>query len=143
MREICIFNSNKKCNDCGECDYCVYDNKKICNNCGKCLEDEGIDIKAIRIEEIAKNVEENDFVENEFVEDEFVEVEESDDTQDDEADFEEDVELAFTESNEEYEDAWDHIEYVEDLDGLVEDETYLEENSNEVFPGLRRIKGNI
>ncbi len=40
-------------------DYCdIYENK-ICDNCGKCLEMEGIDTKAIKIEDISKNLEEN------------------------------------------------------------------------------------
>jgi len=42
-----------------EDDYCDIYEKKICDNCGKCLEEEGIDIRAIKIEDIAKDVEEN------------------------------------------------------------------------------------
>ena len=49
-----------------EDDYCDLFSKKICDNCGKCLEDEGIDIRAIKIEDIAKNVEENNILEEEW-----------------------------------------------------------------------------
>ena len=50
-------------------DYCdIYENK-ICDNCGKCLELEGIDTKAIRIEDIAKTQEENSVLEEEFLDD--------------------------------------------------------------------------
>ena len=42
-----------------EDDYCDIYEKKICDNCGKCLEMQGIDTKAIKIEDIAKTVEEN------------------------------------------------------------------------------------
>ena len=47
-------------------DYCDLYEKKICDNCGKCLEAGGVDIKAIRIEDIAKTVEENTILEEEY-----------------------------------------------------------------------------
>ena len=40
--------------------------REICDNCGKCLEEDGIDIRAINIDDIAKNVEENAFIEEEL-----------------------------------------------------------------------------
>ena len=47
-----------------EDDYCdLIPGGKICDNCGKCLEEAGVDIRAIKIEDIAKNVEENKFIE--------------------------------------------------------------------------------
>ena len=49
-----------------EDDYCDLFSKKICDNCGKCLEEDGIDIRAINIDDIAKNVEENAFIEEEL-----------------------------------------------------------------------------
>ncbi len=49
-----------------EDDYCDLFSKKICDNCGKCLEEEGIDIRAINIEDIAKTVDENEFIEEEL-----------------------------------------------------------------------------
>ena len=47
-------------------DYCDLTPNKICDNCGRCLEEEGIDTRAIRIEDIAKDVEENEFLEEEL-----------------------------------------------------------------------------
>ena len=47
-------------------DYCDIYGKKICDNCGKCLEAGGVDIKAIKIEDIAKTVEENTILEEEY-----------------------------------------------------------------------------
>ncbi|NYC47646.1 Fe-S-cluster containining protein [Clostridium beijerinckii] len=50
-------------------DYCdIYENK-ICDNCGKCLQINGIDTKAIKIEDIAKTQEENELLEEEFLND--------------------------------------------------------------------------
>ena len=50
-------------------DYCdIYENK-ICDNCGKCLEMEGIDTKAVKIEDIAKSKEEKEILEEEFFND--------------------------------------------------------------------------
>ena len=50
-----------------EDDYCdLIPGGKICDNCGKCLEEAGVDIRAIKIEDIAKNVEENKFIEEEL-----------------------------------------------------------------------------
>ena len=49
-------------------DYCdIYENK-ICDNCGKCLEMDGVDVRAIKIEDIAKTQEENEILEEEFLE---------------------------------------------------------------------------
>ena len=48
---------NKYTND----DYCDLYENKICDNCGKCLEESGIDIRAIKIEDIEKNVDENKY----------------------------------------------------------------------------------
>ena len=48
-------------------DYCdIYENK-ICDNCGKCLEMDGVDVRAIKIEDIAKTQEENEVLEEEFL----------------------------------------------------------------------------
>ena len=49
-----------------EDDFCDLYEKKICDNCGKCLEEQGVDIRAIKIEDIAKTVEENKFLEEEY-----------------------------------------------------------------------------
>lgn len=52
MVKICILNPNKVCDNCNECNICDLDRNKICDNCGKCLELEGIDIRAIKVDEI-------------------------------------------------------------------------------------------
>lgn len=132
-------------------DYCdIYENK-ICDNCGKCLEQEGIDIKAINIMDIAKTVEENKVLEDEYMEalKAKSDVDEAElDRQIDESledlrsayrQFEEENNLSL--EDEEYEDAFDHIEHLEDvdLDGLFDDNN-LEEMTEEVFPGVRKLK---
>jgi Fe-S-cluster containining protein len=121
-----IFNDSEFVDD----DNCIYDSNKICDNCGKCLEAEGVDIRAIKIEEIAKVSEETSIDSSESLEEEI--------------DDEEDSVEVFDESSfleeEEYEDAWDHIEYIDDVQNILDDDIALEENSEEIYPGLIRIK---
>lgn len=132
-----------------EDDYCDLYSKKICDNCGKCLEEEGIDIKAIKIEDIAKKVEENEELEEEFKES-FQE--EAGDIANDLLNSTEGLAEAYEkfakesgldlnslEDEEEYVDAFEHIEYIEDYD-LFDDAT-LEEKTVEIFPGVRKLKG--
>ena len=130
MAKKCIFNNSKECNDCKDCEVCIFDKNKLCNNCGKCLELEGVDIKAINIEEIAKNIEENDILEEDIkvFDDELVYTDEDYS----EEEFEEELE-------EEYEDAFDHIEYLDD-DELLNDANELEELTEELYPGVRVFK---
>ncbi len=121
-------------------DFCDIGLDKICDNCGKCLELEGVDTKAINLQEISKIVEEkyelNDNLESEETiigEDELSydndEVESLDDI---------DWELKLKELDSEYEDAFEHIEYIEDMD--LNDDLILEEMTDEIYPGVRRIK---
>ncbi|CUN60073.1 MAG: hypothetical protein SO136_02455 [Sarcina ventriculi] len=121
-------------------DFCDIGLDKICDNCGKCLELEGVDTKAINLQEISKIVEEkyelNDNLESEepiIEEDELSydndEVESLDDI---------DWELKLKELDSEYEDAFEHIEYIEDMD--LNDDLILEEMTDEIYPGVRRIK---
>ena len=128
-------------------DYCdIYENK-ICDNCGKCLEMEGIDTKAIKIEDISKNLEENSVLEEEFINDL------KSNLTDDELDEinEENLDLkdiynrfgfnsSFDENSEseEYEDAFEHIEYIEELSQL--NDADFEDMTEEVYPGVRRFK---
>jgi hypothetical protein len=124
-------------------DYCdIYENK-ICDNCGKCLEINGINTKAIKIEDIAKTQEQNELLEEEFLNDlkSSLDEEELEEIKEDNLDLKEiynkfgksSNEFSFDE-DEDYEDAFDHIEY---LDGLDID---IEEATEEVYPGVRRIK---
>lgn len=133
-----------KYNDDDCCD--IYENK-ICDNCGKCLEIDGIDTKAIKIEDIAKTKEENKLLEEEFLndlktslnEDELHEIDE------DKLDLKEiynkfgiekDV---FDDSVEgDYVDAFEHIEYLDEL-GLS-DNLDLDEATEEIYPGVRKLK---
>ncbi len=34
---FCIFDDQKICDHCGDCDSCDLDPEKICDNCGKCI----------------------------------------------------------------------------------------------------------
>lgn len=60
MNKMCIFDSKKTCNDCGECMICDLNRNKKCDNCGACLEMEGHDMKEVQIDEIIDEVEEMD-----------------------------------------------------------------------------------
>ncbi|MDU1566075.1 MULTISPECIES: hypothetical protein [Clostridium] len=118
-----------------EDDYCdIYPNR-ICDNCGDCLEEEGIDVRAIKIEDIAKTVEENEFLENEYkkmieaLKEEKLSIEELDEV----------GEYALENESSDYVDAFDHIEYIDDLDILGDDS--LEDATEEIFPGVRKLKG--
>lgn len=121
-----IFNDSEFVDD----DNCIYNSNKICNNCGKCLEAEGVDIRAIKIEEIAKVSEETSIKASESLKEEIDDQEDSVEVFD---------ESSFLEE-EEYEDAWDHIEYIDDVQNILDDDIALEENSEEIYPGLIRIK---
>ncbi|WP_238904526.1 hypothetical protein [Clostridium sp. YIM B02506] len=126
MDKINVFNDSEFVDD----DNCIYDSNKICDNCGKCLEAEGVDIRAIKIEEIAKVSEETSIQSSESLEEEIDDQEDSVEVFD---------ESSFLEE-EEYEDAWDHIEYIDDVQNILDDDIALEENSEEIYPGLIRIK---
>jgi Fe-S-cluster containining protein len=126
-------------------DYCDIYGKKICDNCGKCLEAGGVDIKAIKIEDIAKTVEENTILEEEYKseleaekesmneENPLTSLEQLKDAYD-----EFKTETGFDFSEEDYEDAFDHIEDLEGVD--LFDEEALKELTEEVFPGVRKLK---
>lgn len=113
-----------------EDDICdIYPNR-ICDNCGDCLKEEGIDVRAIRIEDIAKNVEENEFLEAEYKKMLEVLKQEESTNLEEEYKCEENSDL-------DYVDAFDNIEYIDDLDYLEED---FDDATEEVFPGFRRLK---
>ncbi|MDO5517625.1 MAG: hypothetical protein Q4F66_08710 [Clostridium sp.] len=136
-------------------DYCdIYENK-ICDNCGKCLELEGIDTKAIKIEDIAKSKEENSVLEEEFLDDLKASLDEAqlEEIEEDNLDLQEIYKKfgsSLTGSNdlladdfeeEEYEDAFDHMEYIDDLAAL--DEADFDEMTEEVYPGVRKLVKKI
>ena len=131
-------------------DYCdIYENK-ICDNCGKCLELEGVDVRAIKIEDIAKNAEENKILESEFLEDlkanltdeELEEISERNlNLQEIYDQFKNKIlnnsrEVVTDAEDDEYIDAFDNIEYL-DAEGL--DDNNLEDMTEEIYPGVRKI----
>lgn len=127
-------------------DYCdIYENK-ICDNCGKCLELEGIDTKAIKIEDIAKTKEENELLEEEFLNDLKTSLNEDELHEIDEENLDlKDIYSKFgkttnetNENEEEYEDAFEHIEYLDEA-GLNDDDD-IDEMTEEVYPGIRKLK---
>ena len=121
-------------------DFCDIGLDKICDNCGKCLELEGVDTKAINLQEISKIVEEN-YELNDNLESEETIIEEDELSYDnDEVESLDDIdwELKLKELDSEYEDAFEHIEYIEDMD--LNDDLILEEMTDEIYPGVRRIK---
>ena len=121
-----------------EDDYCDLFSKKIC----ECLEEDGIDIRAMNIDDIAKNVEENAFIEEELKN--ALEA-----LKEEESDLKEDLSEELTldnyndvldklDSDEEYVDAFDNIVYFDELG--VENDTELEELTEEIYPGIRKMK---
>ncbi|MBE6050893.1 MAG: hypothetical protein E7214_09660 [Clostridium sp.] len=133
-----------------EDDYCDIYEKKICDNCGKCLEMQGIDTKAIKIEDIAKTVEENKVLEEEFKKELEAEAERKRaEEEQDNTDFNayeklQEAYKKFSEENnidlseDDYEDAFDHIDY--EAEENLYDEGELEEMTEEIFPGVRVLK---
>lgn len=121
-------------------DFCDIGLDKICDNCGKCLELEGVDTKAINLQEISKIVEEK-YELNDNLESEETIIEEDELSYDnDEVESLDNIdwELKLKELDSEYEDAFEHIEYIEDMD--LNDDLILEEMTDEIYPGVRRIK---
>lgn len=145
MNKKCIFNSNKDCTNCGECDKCDLNSNKKCTNCGKCLELEGYDMKAIKIDEILEDkVDTEDFqqenenhyhVHNEENELELQHKGESKNLSKEVDNLEDDK----------FENADDNIEFIDDIEGLrelIEDDGAFKDLTYEEFPGLIRFKGD-
>ncbi|GEA33394.1 hypothetical protein [Clostridium diolis] len=135
-------------------DYCdIYENK-ICDNCGKCLQINGIDTKAIKIEDIAKTQEENELLEEEFLNDLKASLSEDElhEINEDKLDLKSiynkfvktsnDIDVKdFNLEDSAYEDAFDHIEYLDEIS--LDDDLILDEMTEEVYPGVRRLKKSI
>lgn len=134
-------------------DYCdIYENK-ICDNCGKCLEMDGVDVRAIKIEDIAKTQEENEILEEEFLE-EIKSTLSQEDLEEIKAQnlnlmdiykkFKEEVNFSeddyINDESTKYEDAFDHIEY---LDNVSLNEEDIDELTEEIYPGVRKLKKKI
>ena len=119
-------------------DYCDLFSRKICDNCGKCLEEDGIDIRAINIDDIAKTVEENSFIEEELKNALDALKEEKQDSKEELTLENYNDILNNLDSNEDYVDAFDNIVYFDELG--VDNDTELEELTEEIYPGIRKIK---
>jgi len=117
----CIFDDDKICDSCGDCDICDIDPLKLCDNCGKCIgEDKDFSSKAVSIDEI---------IEDEEFEDSELGFENSDGegTSDNDDSFKEEIE----------------IELIDDIEGLrelLENKTHSEKYTKEEFPGFIRFK---
>ncbi len=157
MNKQCIFNFNKVCNDCGECNKCDLNSNKKCNNCGKCLELQGFDMKGIKIDEILE--EKNDISEfNEEIKkidndsQENTEIEKGNNREEkkicDAAEISSEKNEYITDDdiiNEEFKDMDDNIEFIDDIEGLreiLEGEGDSKDLTYEEFPGFIRIKDN-
>ncbi|AKA68579.1 hypothetical protein [Clostridium scatologenes] len=135
MNKKCIFNSNKDCTNCGECDRCDLNPQKKCTNCGKCLELEGYDIKAIKIDEILEDKVDAEELQEENENHYHLNNKKTED------DSEENSDLENTKS----ENLDDNMEYIDDVEGLreiIEDEGAFKDLTYEEFPGLIRFKGH-
>lgn len=121
----CVFDENKVCDNCGECDTCDLDPTKKCDNCGKCLEMEGYDMKAIKIDDIIDDENESRDYEEED------ECSSNDSHQDDE-----NLENKGDDKND------DKVEFIDDIDGLsevLENKNSFKKFAREEYPGLIRI----
>lgn len=124
----CIFDNLKTCDNCNDCMVCEYDEKKTCDNCGKCLGIDGLDIRGVKIEELATNLDESKVFEEDLLDDEFssdVEISKPQNTND----------PIYRETEE---DMWEFIDDIKDLSALINED----ENSGveETFPGLISLK---
>ena len=109
----------------------------------------GIDTKAIKIEDIAKTKEENELLEEEFLndlkssldEDELHEISEDNlDLKDIYNKFGKSTDMLEV-SDEDYEDAFEHIEYLDEI-GLASPMD-IDEMTEEIYPGIRKLKNII
>ncbi|WP_446899617.1 hypothetical protein ACSVC9_06950 [Clostridium sp. LBM24168] len=131
-KKSCIFDSEKSCNNCGECNVCDLNPNKKCNNCGKCLEMEGYDMRAIKIDSI---IEDENEVED-YIEDDKTNIEIHSHLVD---------ESSINEGLESNTDIFDidTIQYIDDIDGLseiLENENDFKKLAHEEYPGFIRIE---
>lgn len=118
MEKICILDSKKICDNCGECDRCDLDSTKKCNNCGRCLELEGYDTKAIKIDEIINN----DFEEETGIEGDIAEDDQQNTTLDQDG------------------SVWDLIGDIPEVRDLLENDELNNNLYHEEYPGLITVR---
>lgn len=134
MEKICVLNSNKVCNDCGECDKCDLNPEKICNNCGKCLNIDGFDTRSIRIDDVIEDETEIKKYEEELNEEN---TEETNPVNENE--FLNDYDDDYVNTDDKEVD----LELIDDIDGLneiLEDEEKRKKYTEETYPGMFVIK---
>jgi hypothetical protein len=131
MNKLCVFNSKKLCSDCNQCNSCDLDSSRICDNCGKCLELEGADMKAINIDEIKENGEEE--YGNYYLNGNFGEELTNDDI---DINYIDDVEEELYENSE----TWELIDDIDGLTEVLEDEKKSKAFMKELYPGLIYIE---
>lgn len=150
-------------------EYCDFlDPSKICDNCGACLNLSKTDLQAIKIEEISKNIEENPIIEEDLDDSNFLEHSNIPNWEElvlkaqkmapnsNKKEIEEMLLNAYSELNENFEEHLkipeykltesekisddvfeDDIIYLEDVN-ISEDD--LDSETEEIFPGFRKIK---
>ncbi|AJA48041.1 hypothetical protein CPAST_c19710 [Clostridium pasteurianum DSM 525 = ATCC 6013] len=133
MSKTCIFDIEKACNNCGDCNICDLDVNKICNNCGNCLDLDG-DKKSILIDGIIEDPEEI-----EKIEEDSYDYDEEDSSREIFNDYDENY------VRDEKDDIPMDIELIDDIDGLKEIlESYNEDEESKVieerYPGFFIVK---
>jgi hypothetical protein len=116
----CIFDDEKVCDSCGECEICDLDCKKVCDDCGKCLGESDYETKALKIDGI-------------FEEEGELEIDPAI------------IEVVSSDDNNEEEDA-EGIELIDDIQGLrelLENKNHSEKYTFEEFPGFIRFKKDM
>ena len=57
--QYCLYDAEKSCTSCGECDRCDLDPDKICDNCCQCIDDSSADYAEIAIDDMIMTEEHN------------------------------------------------------------------------------------
>lgn len=146
MSKMCIFDENKNCNNCNECELCELNHNKTCNNCGKCLQLEGYDVKAIKIDEVFEDKKQNNLTENYNKKIDLEAFSDFDLEDDLEHDCDEDCHCCSNEDSFEYVDAlddennWTYLEDVDAIKEFLENGEDISSLGSELFPGLISIK---
>jgi hypothetical protein len=120
----CIFDLNKTCDDCGECDRCDLDKNKTCDNCGKCLDMDKSDMRAVRVDEVVDDLDEVQ---------EYEDVDEIEDLNQGSEEGDSDIEEADNE-------VWEYIDDIDGLSDILNDKENFEKYAEEEYPGLIKLK---
>lgn len=138
----CIFDINKVCDNCGECERCDLDPNKVCDSCGKCLEMKNYDTKSVQIDDIIEDSKEAEKYNNEFEDN--ISINEYDsnsqlDNRVEDMDINHGYGVDLEDGLIDKESSEVQIEYIDDIEGLSEllnDEENLAKFTHEEFPGL-------